>query len=86
MGAKKVDKKVLCVGSDDPGLDFTATIGREAISWLSVRKSGADGRSFKVAVDIRNLKPGTYAGRILVHAAGARNDPLAVPVNLKILP
>lgn len=86
LGAKKVDKKVLCVGSDDPGLDFTATIGREAISWLSVRKSGADGRSFKVAVDIRNLKPGTYAGRILVHAAGARNDPLAVPVNLKILP
>jgi hypothetical protein len=81
----KPEGKILHVGSDDPGLVFTAAAGVQPMRWLSVQQGG-DGRTFEVSVDVHNLKAGIYAGQILVHAAGARNDPLSIPVNLKVLP
>jgi hypothetical protein len=82
----KPEKKILHVGSDDPSLEVTAAPSAETIRWLSVQQGGGDGRSFEVSINVHDLKAGTYAGRIVVHAPGARNDPLSIPVNLKILP
>jgi hypothetical protein len=82
----QLGRKILHVGSDDPGLDVMAVPSAQAMRWMSVRKSGDDGRSFEVSINVHNLKAGTYAGQILVHAAGARNDPLSIPVNVKVLP
>ncbi len=82
----KPEKKILHVGSDDPSLEVTAAPSAETIRWLSVQQGGGDGRSFEVSINVHDLKTGTYAGRIVVHAPGARNDPLSIPVNLKILP
>ena len=81
----KPERKILHIGSDDPGLDFTAMPSAQAMRWLSVQKSGDDGRSFEVSINVHNLKAGTYTGQVVVHAAGARNDPLSIPVNLKVL-
>lgn len=82
----KPEPKILHIGSDDPGLELTAAPSAQAMRWMSVQKSGDDGRSFAVSVDVRNLKAGTYAGQIVVHAAGARNDPLSIPVHVRVLP
>jgi hypothetical protein len=82
----KPAKKILRVGSDDPELDFTAAPSARATPWLSVMKTGEDGRRFEIFVDVSKLRAGTYAGEIVVHAAGARNDPLSIPVEIKLLP
>jgi hypothetical protein len=82
----KPEKKNLRVGSDDPELDFTAAPSARATPWLSVKKNGEDSRSFEIVVDVSKLRAGTYAGEIVVHAAGARNDPLSIPVHIKLLP
>ncbi|MGC9947880.1 MAG: BACON domain-containing carbohydrate-binding protein [Bryobacteraceae bacterium] len=84
--SNKQESKILHVGSDDPDLDVTAVPSAQAVGWLSVQKSGDDGRSFEISIHVRDLKAGMYAGQIVVHAAGARNDPLSIPVNVKILP
>jgi hypothetical protein len=82
----KPEKKILRVGSDDPELDFTAAPSARATPWLSVKKTGEDSRSFEIVVDISKLRAGLYGGEIVVHSAGARNDPLSIPVEIKILP
>jgi len=82
----KPEKKILRVGSDDPELDFTAAPSARATPWQSVKKTGEDSRSFEIVVDISKLRAGLYGGEIVVHAAGARNDPLSIPVEIKILP
>ena len=79
------EKQILRVGSDDPDLEFAAVPSRRTVAWLAVKNSGEKG-SFEVTITWRTLKPGTYMGEIVVHAAGARNDPLSIPVSLKIIP
>jgi hypothetical protein len=81
----KLERKFLHLGSDDPSMDFTAAPSAQAVPWLSVKKSGDGGRIFEVSLNVHNLKAGTYAGQIVVHAAGARNDPLSIPVNVRVI-
>lgn len=82
----KTEKKILHIGCDDPGIVISADSDAKSRRWLSIHKNGSDERNFEVVVNVRDLKAGNYTGQIVVHAAGARNDPLSIPVNVKVLP
>jgi len=82
----KPEEKILRVGSDDPALSVTAAPNPQAVAWLSVRKRDEEDRTFAISVNVRDLKAGTYEGQVVIHAAGAKNDPLSIPVTVKVLP
>jgi uncharacterized protein (TIGR03437 family) len=77
--------QVLSIGSSQT-LSFSASVSSNE-SWLVVNgNSGVTPAGLTVTIDPSGLTPGDYSASIIISSPGAANDPLTIPVTLKVNP
>jgi uncharacterized protein (TIGR03437 family) len=86
VGAATPAAQSLTIGSSDASLSFSATSATTTGGgWLAVSPAGSvTPGTLSVSVNPASLAPGTYAGNVIVAAAGATNSPFSVPVTLVV--